>query len=445
MNRAARRRADREQPKEFHVVDDRGVLHVNYHRGQSRAMRSTSQTVAIIAGAQSGKTCVGPHWLLREMQVRGPGDYLVVGPNYPLLNKKAIPEFNALFEKRLGLGDYLSGDKVFTVSEAGDRRLFGERTGITTQVFFGHAANADSLEASTAKAAWLDEAGQPRFKLASFEAIERRLAIHEGRKLITTTPYDLGWLAQKIYFPWLKNGTTDEIEVIRFESRDNPIFPQASWDKAKRDLPKWKFDMFFRGIPSRPAGVIYDSFELDRDTVRRFRIPERWKRYMGLDFGGVNTVALYYAQEPGSDILYLYREYKAGKRTAKRHAESILEGEPRIPYAWGGSKSEDQWRDEFADGGLPIEGPVIDDVEVGIDRVYGFHARQQLRVFDDLEGYLEEKATYRRKLDKMDQPTEEIEDKNTFHFMDGERYVLSALAPIGVGDDYEEVEEGINF
>ena len=64
---------------------------------------------------------------------------------------------------------------------------------------------------------------------------------------------------------------------------------------------------------------------------------------------------------------------KAGKKTASKHADAMLKREPYIPTAWGGSNSEGQWRDEFAAGGLPLNPPVITEVEVGIDRVYGFH------------------------------------------------------------------------
>ena len=43
-------------------------------------------------------------------------------------------------------------------------------------MYFGHANDPDSLESATAKAAWLDEAAQNKFKLDSWEAILRRLS-----------------------------------------------------------------------------------------------------------------------------------------------------------------------------------------------------------------------------------------------------------------------------
>jgi hypothetical protein len=393
-------------------------------------MKSVARIIAIIAGNQSGKTASGPPWLWREIKKCGPGDYLVVTPTYKLLDKKALPEFKRLFEKILKLGKYHEGKNIFKVSKAGEVALFGSEQETPTVVFFGYAEDPESLESATAKAAWLDEAGQRKFKLGSWQAILRRLGIHEGRILLTTTPYDMGWLKTKIYDEWKAGNPL--IEVISFESRDNPMFPKREWERAKADLPGWKFDLMYRGLFTRPAGVIYDNFSPDPhpegDVIKPFKIDERWDRFIGLDFGGVNTTALFYASPPSQRTLYLYREYKAGHRTAKEHVAAILQGEPYPFLAAGGAKSEDQWRDEFSQAGLGVDGPDFADVEVGIDRVYGFHARREVKVFSTCEGYLEEKATYRRELDANDQPTVKIEDKSSFHYMDAERYILSKLA-----------------
>lgn len=371
------------------------------------------------------KTSFGPHWLYREIQKRGPGDYMVVTPTFQLLELKALPEFKKLFEHTLRLGRYTGSPvRKFTFSEEGEIATFGAKQENPTHVYFGYAADPESLESATVKAAWLDEAGQKKFKLGSWEAVLRRLSLAIGRVLLTTTPYDLGWLKQKLWDKW-KAGQ-DDIEVVRFDSTENPNFPQEEFERARRDLPGWKFDLFYRAIFTRPAGLIYDSFK-DEHKIPRFEIPKEWPRYLGLDFGGVNTAGLFYAEEPGTKRLFLYREYKAGGRTAKEHATYLKKNEPMIPRCVGGSHSEDQWRSEFKHGGLPVGEPDIKDVEVGIDRVYGAHARNEIIVFDDLTGYLEEKMTYSRELDDVGEPTEKIEDKETFHFMDAERYIIGWL------------------
>jgi hypothetical protein len=396
--------------------DGRCGLKYNFHRGQRQAWDSKRRFVAVLAGTQGGKTVFGPAWLHREIQRCGPGDYLVATPTYPLLQLKALPEFLRLFQRRLRLGKYTIAGRKFTFHD-------GE-----TNIFFGHAQDPDSLESATAKAAWLDEAGQRKFKLGSWEAIQRRLSVHEGRALITTTPYDLGWLKQKVWDRWKAGDPV--FDVIRFDSTENPAFPAREFERARANLPRWKFDLYYRAIFTRPAGLIYDSFDEERHKVPRFKLPDTWQRYLGIDFGGVNTAALLYAEEPNTSKLYLYREYKGGGRTAKEHAQALLAGEPMIPVCVGGSGSEDQWRAEFQAAGLPVQEPAVsgpDSVEVGIDRVYGVHKRGELYVFDDLEGYLEEKLTYGRKLDPAGEPTEDIEDKSSYHFMDAERYVLGWL------------------
>jgi hypothetical protein len=92
--------------------------------------------------------------------------------------------------------------------------------------------------------------------------------------------------------------------------------------------------------------------------------------------------------------------------------------EPRIPTCAGGSKSEGQWRREFAAGGtvngvgvpgIPIHGPSkpeVQSIEVGINRVFAAFALNQILVFDDLHGFLDELQSYSRELDEMGEPTE---------------------------------------
>lgn len=407
------------------TVNTRGELDVHLHPGQARAWLSQKRFVTVSAGTQGGKTSFGPLWLYREIQRRGPGDYLVAAPTFPLLSLKLLPEFKRFFAEALRLGTYVgSPAKVFTFSAAGAARTFGSVPDVPTQVFFGHAQDPDSLESATVKAAWLDEAGQKKFKRGSWEAILRRLSIHQGRVLITSTPYSaFGWFKTELH-DRAKAGDPD-YDWIRFESRMNPAFPAEEWERARRTLPAWKFDLMYRGMLTRPAGLIYDCWDDDRHVTPPFAIPDTWPRYIGLDFGGVNTAAVFLAEHPDSKQLYLYREYLAGERTAAEHIRELLKGEPSIPTAVGGARSEGQWRKEFRAGGLPVREPPVSDVEVGIQRVYGLIKSGRLRVFDTCEETLDQIRTYARELDDNDQPTEKIEDKETFHLLDALRYIAA--------------------
>src|ERR1019366_3476211 len=191
----------------------------------------------------------------------------------------------------------------------------------------------------------------------------------------------------------------------------------------------------------RLVGLIYGSFDETRHKIPRIAIPPDWPRYLGLDFGGVNTAGVFFAEERDAyhkptGRLFAYREYKAGERSAAEHCYHLMKGEPRIPTCAGGSKSEGQWRRGFAAGGtvngvrvagIPIHGPAkpeAQSVDVGINRVFGAFALNQLVVFDDLKGFLDELQSYSYELDE---PTEKIEAKETFHLLDAVRYIISYL------------------
>lgn len=429
--------------RDLYEVTDEGELLLHLHAGQWRAWSSPARFVAIIAGTQSGKTSFLPHWLYREISQCGPGDYLMASPTFRLMEVKALPEFRRLFEETLQLGTFQrSPVQKFTFSEAGARAAFGDRYRKgqpPTQVFFGHAQNPDSLESATYKAAVLDEAGQKKFKQGSWEAILRRLSIARGRALIGTTPYDLGWLKSQIHDRWQKGDP--DYEVVRFDSTENPQFSREEFEYARRVLPAWRFDMFYRGIFSRPAGQIYTAFDSTKHVIPRFEIDDDWPRIVGWDFGQVNTAAVFLAQEPGTRRLVAYKEYHAGGRTAAEHLAVTMAderrrqrrpGQPIGVSKWdiracGGAPSEDDWRDEFLGAGLYIEQPPISDVEVGIDRVYGCFARDELYFFSDLERTIAQVNDYTREVDDAGEPLEKIEDKHRFHLADALRY---AVVPI---------------
>lgn len=400
---------------------DGATLRYRFHPGQWQAWQAKRRQVVVLAGTQGGKTTFGPAWLHREVQQRGPGDYLVVTPTFSLLDKKALPEFRKLFEGYLALGRYISApSRRFEFSDVGQQRTFGNSgREYKTTVWFGYATDPDSLEAATVKAAWLDEAGQPAFKAESYEAIMRRLAIHTGRMLITTTPYYWGWLKSRF---WDNPG--DDVDLVRFESLMNPAFPREEWERARRELPPWRFDMFNRARFTRPAGLIYNSFDQDTMTCRPFPVPPDWPRHVGIDFGGVNTAAVFLAEDPDGRYV-LYREYHRGDSTAAGHVAALLDGETADLHALGGAAGEGQWRDEFTAAGLRVYQPLVSDVEVGINRVYALFAAGRLRVFDNCGGVLDELANYSRVTDDDGNPLEAIANKARFHRLDALRYVAS--------------------
>jgi hypothetical protein len=441
---------------------ENGVLDLTgLHKGQVQMMRSNRQVIGVIAGTQSGKTVSGPPWLLREIISRGEGQYLVVGPSLSLLKKKAMKEFLTLFEEGMQLGKMHKTDLKFTFSKKACMRLFGQYTeGV--EVLFGYAQKPESLESMTVKAVWGDEAGQGDFKYDSFLAIQRRCLRYRARQLYTTTPYNLGWFKREIHDRWLAGDP--RFDVIRFESKDNPTFPIEEWNHMKRTMPKWKFDLFYRAIFTSPAGAIYDVFNYDAHTCDPFYVPSDWPRVYGVDFGNVNTAMVCIAIDPKTinspewpdgPMMYAYRTYRTGNKSEQEHVNAILAKEdkavkPWPPIAVGGARSEDEWREGFGNVGMPIFRPTIAGVEEGISKVYAALATGRLRIFRHRCQKLidDEIVLYSRELDKNDEPTDKIANKNNFHRLDALRYavseievnrsILSSLAPIETWGDGDE-------
>ncbi len=314
-----------------------------------------------------------------------------------------------------------------------------------TRVVFVSALRPDSIESATAKAAWVDEVGQMQFRRETFEAIKRRLSIatgeEGGRILGTTTPYGTGWFKTDIYdkcdgTPVDHNGVIvkegNGICIVQCDSTVTPRFPKDEYEKARDELVPWKFDLFYRGIFSKPVGLIYDAFDTATGIVKRFPIPDTWPRYVGMDFGQHNTACIFLALEPTTGALYAYREYLAGGKSAAEHAIDLREVSKLEPIRQitGGSAGEDGWRDAFTMAGWHVRKPFVKDVEVGIDKTYAFMKTNKFFVFSDLERIIKELTTYSRITDNDNTLTDKIQDKERFHMMDALRYVCGELNAI---------------
>lgn len=409
------------------------------HSAQQKVWDSTKRFVFFLAGTKSGKTCLGPHWLHREIQICGSGDYLAVTATYDLFKLKMLPELLLVFVDILKCGYYWTGDQIIELSENLEQGKFWQGKGgnphgrMWGRIILRSAKAEKGLESGDALAAWLDEIGQPEFSLAAWEAVQRRLSLaseNHGRVLGTTTLYTVGWLKREIYDRW-RDGSPD-IDIIQADSTVNPIFTQKEFDRVRDLLPPWKFNMFYRGQYDNPVGLIYDSFDQAVCRIKRFPIPQEWPRYIGHDFGSANPAAMFYAYNRSENKLFAYAEYLPGSgKSALQHIDAWrdMTRDVVVMDKVGGSHTEQGWRDSYSQQGWVIREPDIKPVDLGIDKVYALHKHNMIYAFDDLLSYLDEKDSYSWKLNDLHQPTNEIADKSRFHLMDAERYILSGFSP----------------
>lgn len=444
-----------------HLLNELGQP-VPFHVGQEWIYDADTRFVIMAAGSQGGKTSFAPVWMAREIYGegvfgenrarvltapgRGRGDYLAVAPTYDLFKLKMLPSMLAIFEDKLGLGRYWPGGNIIELADPETGAFLGKR--VSDPKMWGRiilrSANAEGgLESSTANAAWLDEAGQSGFAISEWRAVLRRVALKLGRVLITTTLYDFGWIEQEFIDPLAEHGTKQvetsergeaertvererDVTLVQFDSVINPEYPMQEYRRAEATMPADEFARQYRGRAVKSRFLIYDVFDW-KHVIPDFELPADWPHYIGLDFGGVHTAAVKFAENPKTKDLYLFMEYLEGGRTAKEHAAALASGERAVPFTVGGAKSEGQWRLEFASGGLPVYAPVIVDVNVGIQRVYAQLKLRKLFIFESCTGTIAQIGKYHRKRDKAGNITDEIDDKAIFHYLDAIRYIVGMI------------------
>ena len=376
---------------------------------------------------------------------------------YDLFRLKFLPSMQEVFEQALGIGRYWGADRVIELRDPRTGEFWAKRStdAMWGRVILRAASSPGGLESATARGAILDEYGQAAFTAEAMEALDRRLSLIGGWIVGGTTPYTaFGWIRERVVLPFERIGTTKEqpgdsdVCLIRFDSCANPAFSPEEFERARRSMPAWRFDLFYRGVLSRPAGQIFSSFR-DRDVAdgghkcKPRRIPASWLRATGLDFGTTNTAATVAAIEEDlqgfpTGRAILCDTYIGSGRHASEHAERVqaLSPDSPIAYAVGGAPSEDGWRAGYLWAGLPVHPPVEKDVEVRIDRVFGAIKMGKVLVFDTLRGggghpgLIDQILDYSRELDALGNVTDKIKDKAKYHLVDSAGYLLVGLAAL---------------
>ena len=462
-----------------------GKMAVNYHSGQDLAMASEAQETYISAGLQSGKTTMLPHWMRREMQRCGPGSgefsYLVLGPTFAVLGNKTVPTFKRIFEDLTGWAKLIQTPKLrLELTAKGEQDLFGHRQKERTNIYFGYADDPNSFAGFTSLAACADEIGQPRFRRGAHSELVGRLSIARGqvapnnaavnlpadlrmgRFLGGSIVYGLHWVYD-FYKQWqaalaaraaqMRAGEITRAELmdelarglvhprfhfIQFDSTKNPAFPQEEFEAARRTMEPWFFDMRYRGIFSRPAGLIYNMWAPKFETDMA-RIPAHWPRAAAFDPGDVNFYGVIGANRPDSDEWIIYDTYFDAEKSMSDRGREISERYPNLEWCIVGQISEQRWRNELLRGGLRAEAPPKRDFWNGINNnVAAIRSEllyinstapadagpQWLAQVERCKELVDEMGTYSRPVDDVGNPIfgKPPEDESQRHLMAALRY-----------------------
>jgi len=435
---------------ERHVANFDTGLPVPFHVGQDWAWDCEARTVGVLAGYQSGKTVFAPHWLRREVERCSSGDYLAVTSTYDLFKLKFLPAMLQMFEEKWRIGRYWAGDKILELRDPSSGKFLAQRATdrMWARIILRSADSRGGLEASTCKAAVLDEAGQETFGIEAKRGVDRRLAVHRGRKLITTTLYNLEWVKQQVLDVAVAGGISRHYEapnggevtlyenvaasvaVVQMDNIVNPAFPVGQWEEDRATLPSDVFEMMSRGRASKPRTLIYDCFDELRNRTAAFKVPLSWPCAVAVDPVGEEVAALFVAWDAEGERLHVFDEYgEPFGLSTPEHARNVLgmAAGHRVAAWVVGQPSERQFQADWRNAGVPAVAPPFSDLWLGIGKVYSLMKSGALVIHDNCERTLDQVGRYQKKVSRDGEPTDEIKDKERFHYLDCLRYAVAWL------------------
>ncbi len=386
------------------------IKRVDFFETQYNAFNFETQFGAVIAGVQSGKTFMGSHWAGKKISEFKKSNGLIAAPTYKILQHSTLDKF---------FGEY----PVL-------RKFYKEQKGVIElptggKVFIRSADEPLGIEGMTINWAWLDEAGMASRLL--WTVIRSRVSFTGGQVLITTTPYNLGWLYQDFYLPW-KEGNDKDLSVFTWRSIDNPHFPKEFFDKEKSRLRAEEFARRYCGEFRKMEGLVYT---LSKEQIID-PIPEFYKKGgfvgAGIDWGFKNPSGILVASVY-ENAWYIIGEWKeVGKTTAEIiQASKNMRSEFKIQRFFPDPAEPDRIK-EYQDAELNVA-EVNKDIKGGISHIQQLIKDERLFVFNTCTNFLDEIESYHYAEGKEGKADKDEPEKFNDHLMDAMRYLIFSYDP----------------
>jgi len=373
-------------------------IEINLLPYQLRLLTSKKPYLALIGGTGSGKTFFLPRWLYVKMYENPGHEWIVSAPTREMLKRNPIKYILSFFDEVGVKYAYNKADLVMEVK------------GIAA-IYFISAETPHRMQGIHAKGIIGDEAGL--FDRLWWDTAVQRIAYKKGQILLLTTPYSQNWVKTEVWDKWMAGDVNYYVENPT--SLDNPYYPREEYERAKKQLPDWKFKMLFEGKFTKPAGLIYPEYE----TVKPFEIPGGWYVFGGVDFGFNNPFAVVWiAEDSESGNFYIFAEFKRSGLTID-DMERVLKARRCIYY---GDPASKEALETLRSRGIDIR-PAKKDVLAGISFVQGLFKSGKLKVFKNLRYLIDELNSYQWEMDRTEQLLDKPRKEND-HLCDAARYAL---------------------
>lgn len=215
---------------------------------QMEMLKSESKYLGFIGGTGTGKTFMVPTWLISKMSNYPNNEWIISAPTTMMMKRTII---------KYTLGDF---DKWRIPYEYNKTDMIVEM-GLGT-IYFISADTPDRMQGIHPKGIVGDEAGL--YDNLWWQTALQRISFKSGQILLTTTPYNPNhWLKLDFWDKW-KAGDKD-FTIVNPISLDNPFYPKDEYYRAKRKMPKWRFDLMYDAkFPEQSSKSLFKYDEIDK-------------------------------------------------------------------------------------------------------------------------------------------------------------------------------------
>ena len=378
---------------------------------QYDAFTFETQFAAAVAGVQSGKTFLGAHWAGKKIQEFPLGTGVIVAPTYKILQQATLKKFfDILPQLRKNYGE-----------QKGEIRLS------TGGVVFVRSADSPlGIEGITADWIWLDEGGMT--SILTWTVLRSRVSMTGGQILITTTPYNMGWLYQDFFIPW-RDKVDKSLSFFTWRSVDNPGFSKDFYDAESRRLPPEEFSRRYMGEFRKMTGLVFDLPESHIIAPIEGLTNKTQDKVIGVDWGFRNPAAVIVAAKLENNW-YVVDEWKQANRITAEIIQAItnLAKQYKV-YRIYPDPAEPDRIEECKREHLPVY-EADKDVQGGLGFIRQLIHEGRLWVYNTCPATIDEFSQYHYAEPVEGKENKEEPEKLNDHLCDALRYALYSYQPV---------------
>ncbi len=190
----------------------------------------------------------------------------------------------------------------------------------------------------------------------------------------------------------------DKFVFIQSHVSDNKYIGEEYVNNLK-SLPEHLFEAWYNGNWDVFEGMFFAEFSVEKNVIAPFEIPKDWNRAVGMDIGFTEkhpTVAVWVAQNPETQELFVYKEYSAVGSIMQYiyDMRDLLKDDDNVivfldPSAWGNQRKYDDDRSPammMLEAGIPVVRAINDRVSGW--RILKAWMADKMKIFDVCPGLI---------------------------------------------------------